>query len=371
MTVKRVDLSIEQSIGETQNVGFELDFGDLKGDKGDTGAPGATVDLTGVENWKGVRVIDIGTPTLEQFDQVIQGYTNNGDLNSIKSPLVISASISVLTTRTRYTGDSTAGSSSSVMMPCHARFMPLGDGKFIVEKVSPIDAVISSGVPALIHTSIQYVDISDASVPVSVSIQESNSVLDIQQGYTPRVNYYDGDPNNDAGEAFEGDVVLDVKNKKIWIYQNGVWADSGIVSGQGPRITHQSGNISLNYADNPASDTATGNIGSGCYMKALAYLSSASDEFGIVQLNEIPCKSDGTPIPYNLTQDSVKMVNGNRVLPFTVAFGEVPLYKMNRISHKVTPLLRGSNNGGITSIPVAADGQEASELTYYTSVISI
>lgn len=142
---------------------------------------------------------------------------------------------------------------------------------------------------------------------------------------------------------------------------------------QGPAavIKHASGNISLNYEDNPASENATGIIGDGCYMKSVAYLSAGNDALGIIQLNEIPCKQDGTPIAYNLTQGSVKTVSESRVIPFTLTFGEIPLYKMDPSSKEVTALYRSSDRGAIAAIPMAADGQAGSEFTYSTSMISI
>lgn len=111
-----------------------------------------------------------------------------------------------------------------------------------------------------------------------------------------------------------------------------------------------SGNFSFNYPDSTAGANACGKYGSGVYWKTDVTLSQPNDGDTNVlvhaQLQQIPCRSDKTPVPYQLFVD-YKSVNSTQKpgIYLWLICTEAPTHLLDTSTGTVTQLTRG--DGGI------------------------
>lgn len=110
-----------------------------------------------------------------------------------------------------------------------------------------------------------------------------------------------------------------------------------------------SGNFSLGYPDNPAANSACGKFGNGVYWKTTTTLSAADtgDTNVLVQayMKQIPCRSDKTPVPYQLLADirTTSSTEKPSVVLWLICM-EAPTHILDTSTGNVSQLIR-SNNG--------------------------
>lgn len=193
----------------------------------------------------------------------------------------------------------------------------------------------------------------------------------------PYVGVTDAVANITGATGTTGDLVFCSENLTIYRYDGSQWLATSFVvpssSASSTAVSHFSGAITLGSADDVSAVNASGLLGSGCYINAAIYLEGTVDGIATIRLTETPCRSDGTPITYNLIQRGIQDNNGTKYVPFQIIFSEVPLYKMNLStgSRETTALSRPSTGGGITTIPIVDDGSTAQGFNFTAEVITV
>lgn len=119
-----------------------------------------------------------------------------------------------------------------------------------------------------------------------------------------------------------------------------------------------SGNFSFGYPDNPAATSACGKYGSGVYWKTIVTLSQPDDGDTNVmvhaQLQQIPCRSDKTPVPYQLSAEYRAISSSEKlsVMLWLICM-EAPTHLLDTSTGTVTQLTRGDSgtaSGGLNDL---------------------
>lgn len=140
------------------------------------------------------------------------------------------------------------------------------------------------------------------------------------------------------------------------------------------------GTFSWNYNDNPKQAESAGKIGNGCYLMATMtlYNDLAMRDRSItnLELTSIPCREDGTMIPYSLSTDYVRNTGGVAKLKVILVMQEIPTHTLDLSTMTTTLVARGDNGlpVGIPEIPIrtpetSAVGNEIGyRFTYFADV---
>ncbi len=119
-----------------------------------------------------------------------------------------------------------------------------------------------------------------------------------------------------------------------------------------------SGNFSFNYPDNTAGASACGKYGSGVYWKTDVTLSQPDNGDANVlvhaQLQQIPCRSDKTPVPYQLFVDynSVSSSQKPGIYLWLICM-EAPTHLLDTSTGNISQLTRGDSglsSGGLNDL---------------------
>lgn len=139
-----------------------------------------------------------------------------------------------------------------------------------------------------------------------------------------------------------------------------------------------SGNFSWNYTDNKSASAAAGKIGTSCYVKLtmtmIGETPGNADIVPKVELEKVPCREDGTLIPYSMYVKYVTAYNNTTPkLGITVVMQEIPTHLLDMSSLEVKPVARADNGlgVGIPEIPVADDVFAVNELRYIVSYYTL
>lgn len=139
-----------------------------------------------------------------------------------------------------------------------------------------------------------------------------------------------------------------------------------------------SGNFSWNYTDNKGAPDAAGKVGKGCYVKVTMTMTGETpgnaDIVPKVELEKVPCREDGTLIPYSMYVKSVTAYNNTTPkLGITVVMQEIPTHLLDMSSLEVKPVARDDNGlgVGIPEIPVTDDVFAVNELRYIVSYYTL
>ncbi len=135
-----------------------------------------------------------------------------------------------------------------------------------------------------------------------------------------------------------------------------------------------SGNFSWNYMDSKTAANAAGKVGKSCYLKITLTLygedSGNADIVPKVELQSVPCKEDGTLIPYTIYVGSVSAHNNTTPkVTMTLVMQEIPTHLMDISRLEITPVARGDNglSVGIPEIPITEPGVPVNEPRYIVS----
>ncbi|WP_218078325.1 hypothetical protein [Escherichia coli] len=123
-----------------------------------------------------------------------------------------------------------------------------------------------------------------------------------------------------------------------------------------------SGNLSFNYPDNPAAASACGKYGNGVYWKTIVTLSQPDNGDTNVmvhaQLQQIPCRSDKTPVPYQVFAD-YRAISGSEkpsVMLWLICM-EAPTHLLDTSTGTTTQLTIGASGvpGGLNDLYPSGD----------------
>lgn len=185
-----------------------------------------------------------------------------------------------------------------------------------------------------------------------------------------------------SGSTTSGDDVVSIgslaKRRKLTNVANGEDPFDGVNMQQlqafGLQRKVTSGNFSWNYSDSKTAANAAGKVGNSCYLKNTITLSGMprgnANIIPSVQLEKVPCREDGTVIPYTLYVKSVTANNNTEPkFTMTIVMQEVPTHLLDVSSLEVKPAARNDNglSVGIPEIPITDDVFSVNEVRYIAS----
>lgn len=164
----------------------------------------------------------------------------------------------------------------------------------------------------------------------------------------------DGTTNNKLGVR-----VSNRANNTLQFIDQEVSAEGGLYVPPAKSLKRKttSGNFSFNYPDSTAGASACGKYGSGVYWKTDVTLSQPDDGDTNVlvhaQLQQIPCRSDKTPVPYHMFVD-YKPTGGAQKpsIYLWLICMEAPTHLLDTSTGTVTQLTRGDGGvpGGLSDL---------------------
>ncbi len=133
--------------------------------------------------------------------------------------------------------------------------------------------------------------------------------------------------------------------------------DDGLFAPTPEKRARQSSTYALRLAwpDDITAESACGKLGRGVYWKFTNTIRKQSLSPALlsqVSLTCIPCKSDGTPVPYNVIHDYISDTGtGRHGVCYTFAFTEIPTHVRTIYNNKLLQIARGpSESGGLDDI---------------------
>ncbi len=234
-----------------------------------------------------------------------------------------------------------------------------------------------SGLTAINHDhSLSGTGSAENPLTVHISNLDGNAVQVRQQGDSSGGLYVNGDAfiqsvahdNSLNGNGTTNDKLgVRVSNRDgntLQFIDQEVGAGGGLYVPPERTMTRKaaSGNFSFHYPDNPAATSACGKFGTGVYWKTIVTLSQPDNGDTNVmvhaQLQRVPCRSDGTPVPYSLRAEYRAISSSEKLsVVLWLMCAEAPTHLLDTSSRSVVRLTRGSAGapGGLSDLYPTAD----------------
>ncbi|EFN7975609.1 hypothetical protein ED769_14875 [Escherichia coli] len=165
----------------------------------------------------------------------------------------------------------------------------------------------------------------------------------------------DGTTNNKLGVR-----VSNRANNTLLFIDEEIGAEGGLYVPPAKTLKRKatSGNFSFNYPDNTAGASACGKYGSGVYWKTDVTLYQPDDGDTNVlvhaQLQQIPCRSDKTPVPYQLFVDYKSVGSSQKPgIYLWLICMEAPTHLLDTSTGNISQLTRGDtglSSGGLNDL---------------------